>query len=140
MTEALNYDSKLFEFCLNTTTRYTQYHKKFILSKLYNTPQHTYKELNKDFLKDCLLLKTSRERYTFHKCIKILDFCNKYYTIYLCKQILDEFEINYGFEVHKRFFLNSKKFLKNIECINVDNLKITTNELIQILNSNYYKN
>ena len=108
-----DYDDKIVELWINNTTRYTMYHKRYIISKLKNIPLHTFKCLDEKFLIETLLLKTIRERRQFRKSVKFLDFCNGYYTIYLCKQILGEYEDNYGFEAYKRFFFSSKKVFRH---------------------------
>jgi hypothetical protein len=112
MTNTFNYEEDILNLLMNTTTRYSPFHKKYIVSKLISIKQDTYKFLSDGFLEFVLLLNTARERKIFRKSIKLLDFCNKHYIIYLCKQILGEYKPDYGFKAYANFFLNSKKFFK----------------------------
>ena len=112
MINTFNHEEDILNLLMNTTTRYSPFHKKYIVSKLISIKQGTYKFLSDEFLQFVLLLNTARERKIFRKSIKLLDFCNKHYIIYLCKQILGEYKPDYGFQAYQNFFLNSKKFFK----------------------------
>ena len=126
MSKLFNYDEKILKLWINTTTSFSRNHKNHIISILHEIPMNSYKNLNIGFLKNVLLLKTYREIRMFRNSVNLLEFCNYYYVLYLCKQILNEYKGHFGFNVFARFLRNSKKIYNK----NMYNHIETLNKLI----------